>query len=97
MANAYELWLQAQEACASIAPEVGAATGAMYGLGAESVTANPLFAAAVSKTIEDYVSNNWQHTCALPTNITNSISDALAPSADGPSGGSTDNSISPDM
>jgi hypothetical protein len=91
-----DLWEQLQKDCHSIAPEVGAATGAAYGYGAEKITDSPVIGAAVEQFIGDFVTENWPHSCDLPAHIADAIGGEQSPAIDGGSQ-ADDSSLSPDM
>jgi hypothetical protein len=81
-------WEQLDKECHDIAPEVGALTGAAYGLGAATVTDNADVAKGVASMVGGFVADHWGDTCDLPANLGDSFSNltpsdsSLAPAAD---------------
>ena len=60
--------LDVDEICDGLADIVGEVTGGVYGAGATLATGNVGYGAAVGTTIDNFVSNNWEHVCDLPEN-----------------------------
>lgn len=95
MAEKTDFWEQLQKDCHALAPEVGAATGAVYGFGADKI-GGPLAGQVVEDFIAKFVTENWPHSCDLPSNLAAALDQQQSPAIDAPTQ-ADDSSSSPDM
>lgn len=95
MESSQDFWEQLQKDCHALAPEVGAATGAVYGFGADKI-GGPLVGHIVEEIIGGFVTENWPNACDLPSNLSAAFDTEQSPSIDAPSPSDAP-SLSPDL